>query len=174
MKKLCIVLSFAVFILSNLCIAQEKNTQKIELPQKSDEYLVNRGLGNTMSWFFSGIAYAKSKGDTPEDFAKYSINAWKSWWKDMSIPRYFRKIYICFSTDKDFKMEVLKETETSVEVRLNIYGKRWISTFKESGVTEEEYIRFLGAQLTSLTEYIGWDYEIKFEGDWIYLTVSEK
>ncbi len=57
---------------------------------------------------------------------------------------------------------------------MNICGERWISTFKESGVTAEEYIRFLGAQQTSLAEYIGWNHELKFEGDWIYPRVSEK
>lgn len=65
MKKLCIILFLFVFTFSGLMITQEVETQKIELPQRTDEYLANRGLGNTMSWFFSGIAYAKSKGDTP-------------------------------------------------------------------------------------------------------------
>ncbi len=127
-----------------------------------------------MSCFFAGIAYAKSKGDTPEDFARFGLNAWGFWWKDKDIPGYLMKIYICFSTDKDFRMEILKETETSAEARMNVYGKRWMGTFKESGVTDEEYIRFLGAQLTSLAEYIGWNHDIKFEGDWIYLKVSEE
>ena len=45
---------------------------------------------------------------------------------------------------------------------MNIYGKKGISTFKENGVTEEEYCRFLGTQLTSLAEYIGWNHELKF------------
>ena len=174
MKKLCVVLPLVVLISSIFLNAKEENKQKIELPQKTDEYLVNRGLGNTMSWFFTGIAYAKSKGDTPEDFAKFGLNVWGSWWKDKDIAGYLRKIYVCFSTDKDFRMEILKETETSAQVRMNIYGKRWIETFKESGVTNAEYIRFLGAQLTSLAEYIGWEHEVKFEEDWIYLTVSEK
>lgn len=164
----------AVFISSSFLNAQQEKKQKIELPQKTPEYLVNRGLGNTMSWFFTGIAYAKSKGDTPEDFAKLGLNAWGSWWKDKDISGYLRKISICFSTDKDFRMEILKDTETSAEVRMNIYGKSWIGTFKESGVTDQEYIRFLGAQLTSLAECIGWDHKIRFEGDWIYLVVSEK
>ncbi len=26
---------------------------------------------------------------------------------------------------------------------MNIYGKKWIGTFEESDVTDEEYIRFL-------------------------------
>jgi hypothetical protein len=72
-----------IFIFSHSVITQEKEKQKIELPEKSLEYKVDRGVGNTMSWFYSGIAYAKSKGDTPEEFAKFGINAWKSWWKNL-------------------------------------------------------------------------------------------
>ena len=81
-----------IFIFSSFMIAQEAKKQKIELPKKTDEYLVNRGLGNTMSWFFSGIAYAKSKGETPEDFAKFSINAWKSWWKDKRFSQHLVRL----------------------------------------------------------------------------------
>jgi hypothetical protein len=90
------------------------------------------------------------------------------------IPAYLEKIFKCFSTDKDFKMEILKQTDTSIEARMNIFGKRWMKVFSESGVTDDEYIRFLGAHNASLAEYIGFDYEQKFEGDWIYFTVSEK
>lgn len=153
--------------------AQEKQDSRIELPEKSLEYKVNRGLGNTMSWFYSGIAYAKSKGDTPEDFASYGLNAWKSWWDGKDIPAYLRKFYICFSIDKDFKMEILNETENSAEVRVTIFGKSWMSTFEESGVTDDEYIRFIGAMFSSMAEYLGFNYNQKFEQDWIYFTVSE-
>jgi hypothetical protein len=132
-----------IFAFCHSVIAKEKEKQKIELPEKSLKYQVNRGVGNTMSWFYSGIAYAKSKGDTPEDFAKFGINAWKSWWKDFNIPAYLEKIFRCFSTDEDFKMEILKQTDTYVEVRMTIFGKRWMKVFSESWVTDDEYIRFL-------------------------------
>ena len=70
-------------------------------------------------------------------------------------------------------MEILKETENSAELRMTIFGKSWMSTFTESGVTDEEYVRFLGAQISDLAETIGCEYKQRLDGDWIYLTVTE-
>jgi hypothetical protein len=57
---------------------------------------------------------------------------------------------------------------------MTIFGIQEIDTFKESGVTLDEYVRFLGAQCSSLAEYIGWDCKLRFEKDWLYLTVVHR
>jgi hypothetical protein len=55
----------------------------------------------------------------PKDFAALGLKAWGSWWKGRDIPAYLRKICICFSTDIDFKMEILKETEDWIYFSIN-------------------------------------------------------
>ena len=70
-------------------------------------------------------------------------------------------------------MEILKETENSAELRMTIFGKSWMFTFAESGVKDEEYVHFLGAQLAGLAETIGCIYDQRLDGEWIYLTVTE-
>jgi hypothetical protein len=172
--KTIVGFTLAVFILSSFTTPQEQTKQTIELPQKTLEYKVERGVINTLSWIFAGIAYAKSKGDTPEDFARYGLNTWGSFWKDMDMKAYIQKWHRIFSTDFHFKMEILNANETSVEARMTIFARRCAKTFAESGVTEEEYIRFISTSISSMAEYLGWECKQKLEGDWLYITVNEE
>ncbi len=169
-----VFIGLAFFILSSATIPQEQTKTTIELPQKTLEYKVERGVINTLSWIYAGIAYAKSKGDTPEDFARYGIKAWGSYWDDLDIKAYVQKWHRIFSTDFHFKMEILSVSEKSVEAKMTIFARRCAETFAVSGVTEEEYIRFISTSISSTADYLGWDYKQKLEGDWLYFTVSEK
>jgi hypothetical protein len=172
--KSIVAISLAVFSLSGFTISQEQTKQAIDLPQKTLEYKVERGVINTLSWIFTGIAYAKSKGDTPEDFAQYGLKAWGSYWKDLDITAYFQKWHRIFSTDFHFKMEILNVTQVSVEARMTIFARRCAETFVVSGVTAEEYIRFISTSISATAEYLGWKVKQKLEGDWLYVTVSEE
>jgi hypothetical protein len=173
-NKTILGICLAIFILSCLAFPQEQTKQTIELPQKTLEYKVERGVINTLSWIFAGITYAKSKGDTPEDFAQYGLKAWGSYWKDLDIKAFIQKWHRIFSTDFHFKMEILNATETSVEARMTIFARRCAETFAVSGVTEEEYIRFISTSILAMAEYLGWECKQKLEGDWLYVTVSEE
>lgn len=162
------------FIFSFFTVAQEEKTQKIELPPLTPEYKLDRALINQVGDIILGIAYAKAKGDSPEDFAAYGLKCWGSWWKDKDYSYYVCKWYRVFSTDVNFKMEIVSETEDMIDLKMNIFGERYIDTYAESGVTKEEYIRFLGALLSSMAEYMGFQYKQKIEEDWIYLNIAKK
>lgn len=173
-SKIIVGISLFIFTISSLSFPQEQTKQAIELPQKTLEYKVERGVINTLSWIYAGIAYAKSKGDTTEDFARYGLNAWGSYWKDLDIKAFIQKWHRIFSTDFHFKMEILSATENSVEAKMTIFARRCAETFAVSGVTEEEYVRFICSSVSSMAEFLGWDYKQKLEGEWLYFTVSEK
>jgi hypothetical protein len=171
--KTIVCLGLSIFILPSFTIPQEKTALNIDLPQKTLEYKVERGVINTLSWIFAGIAYAKSKGDTPEDFARHGLKAWGTYWKDLDMKAFIQKWHRIFSTDFHFKMEILNATETSIEAKMTIFARRCAETFAVSGVTEDEYIRFIRASISSMAEYLDWTCEQKLEGDWLYFTVSE-
>ena len=161
-----------IFAFSGFIIGQEEKSQKIELPQLTLEYKLCRSVINLVGAMIGGVAYAKSKGDRPEDFAPYcTYIVAGSWWKGKDISYYVRKWYRIFSIDTDFKMEILSETETSADVKMNIFGEKYIETYAESGVTRQEYIRFLGTMLSGMAEFMGFQYKQKIENDWIYFTV---
>jgi hypothetical protein len=164
----------AIIVFSGLIIGQDKEDQQIELPALTPEYKLDRALINQVGDIILGIAHAKAKGDSPEDFATFGLNVWGSWWKDKDYVYYVRKWYRVFSTDVNFRMEIVNETEDMIDLKMNIFGERYIDTYAESGVTKEEYVRFLGAVLSSMAEYMGFEYKQKIEEDWIYLTIAKK
>lgn len=172
--KIILGMSLAILILSSFAYPQERADQTIDLPQETLEYKVERGVINSLSWIFAGIAYAKTKGDTPEDFARYGQTLWGSYWEDLDIKGFVQKWHRIFSPDFHFKMEILSESDSSAETRMTIFARRCAKTFAASGVTEAEYVRFIGACIASMAEYRGWDYRQKLEGDWLYFTVSAK
>jgi hypothetical protein len=164
-----------VFVFFTFIFGQEEKSQKIELPHLTLEYKLCRSVINLVGAMIGGIAYAKSKGDRPEDFAPYCTYIIAGpWWKDKDFSYYVSKWYRIFSTDVDFKMEILNETESGVDVKMNIFGEKYIETYAESDVTREEYIRFLGAMLSGMAEYMGFQYKQKIEEDWIYFTIAKK
>jgi hypothetical protein len=57
---------------------------------------------------------------------------------------------------------------------MTIFAIRCAETFAVSGVTQEEYVRFICSSISSMAEFLGWDYKQKLEGDWLYFTVSER
>ncbi len=172
--KNIVFICLGILVLSSATFPQEQREISIELPQKTLEYKVERGVINTLSWIFAGIAYAKSKGDTPEDFARYGLNAWGSYWKDLDLEAFIQKWHRIFSTDFHFKMDILSATENSVEAKMTIFARRCAETFAVSGVTEEEYVRFICSSISSMAEFLGWDYKQKIDGEWLYFTVSER
>ena len=173
-QKTIVGFSIAILIIISMAIPQEQIKTPIELPQKTLEYKVERGVINTLSWIYAGITYAKSKGDTPEDFARYGLNAWGSYWKDLDLEGFIQKWHRIFSTDFHFKMDILSATENSVEAKMTIFARRCAETFAVSGVTEDEYVRFICSSISSMAEFLGWDYKQKLDGEWLYFTVSEK
>jgi hypothetical protein len=158
---------------SSFLIGQERGWEKLELPQKSLEYKLRRALMNQVGNIMLGIAYAKTKGDSPEDFAANGLKCWGSWWRDKDYSYYVTKWNNVFSTDKEFKTEILNDTEDEIELKMNIFGERYIETYAESGVTKEEYIRYLRALLSSMAEYMGFEHKLKIESDWIYLSIKK-
>ena len=173
-KKTIVSMICVFFIFSFFTVAQEEKTKKIELPPLTPEYKLDRALINQVGDIILGIAHAKAKGDSPEDFATYGLKCWGSWWKDKDYAYYVRKWYRVFSTDVNFRMEIVSETEDMIDLKMNIFGERYIDTYAESGVTKDEYVRFLGAVLSSMAEFMDLEYKQKIEEDWIYLTVAKK
>ena len=173
-NKAVFCLVTTVFLFSGLLIVQEEEWQKLELPQRTLEYKLDRALLNQLSFKILGIAYAKTEGTSPEDFAAYGLKCWGSWWKDRDYSYFVRKWHNVFSTDTDFEMEILNETEEVIGFKMNIFGERYIDTYAESGVTKEEYLRFLGALLSSMAGHMGFEHKLKIEDDWIYLSVEKR
>jgi len=170
----------AVFIISSFIISQEKNAEKIELPQMKIEQKWHITRNNLTSSLMATIAFAKSLGKTPEDFGKFYGELTASTYKPrvQSVKQFVQVInmlgQIFYSEKEEYKIEMLSESEISVEGRMSIPAAYPLKYWTEPGVTIEEYLHYWGKYWAVTAEHIGMEYKQKFEEDWVYFTVSKK
>lgn len=167
-------------ILSSFIISQERKVEKIELPQFKIEFKWHITRNNLTALSMATIAFAKSLGKTPEDFGQFYADLTASTYKPRlrSVKQFVEGIHtlgqIFYSEKEDYKIEILSETEISVEARMSIPAAYPIKYWTDPGVTVEEYVRYWGKYLAVTAEHIGMEYKQKFKEDWVYFTVSKK
>ncbi|MFQ5641947.1 MAG: hypothetical protein ACE5IR_28565 [bacterium] len=126
----------------------------------------------------SGITLAKETGKSSKDYGKIVgklfVPGWESV-KGKGIAAYINAMYENWQADKGFKIEIIKESKTSIEGKMTVWfdddAKFWCD---KSGVTLEEYVGFFNEIYKAITEYLGFKYEEKFEAGWITFTITEK
>jgi len=72
-KNLLIITSFT--LLTSYVLSQENGIQKIKLDSATCERIANYAVWRTDYYICTGIFYAKSHGETVEDFAIFVTNA---------------------------------------------------------------------------------------------------
>ena len=179
-NKIIVGLILFVFIFSFSINAQEKQEQtkqKIELPKWYLEQKLEQTNMNLVAFITSSIAFAKSMGKTPEDYGKFIGETFAPGWegaKGKGISPFIQGIYRNLQPDKNFRMEILSESKTSVEGRMNRYEEATVKAYARTGVTIEEVDACFGKVWETIANYLGLEYKQKVEGDWIVFTITEK
>ena len=167
----------AVFILSAFIIAQEQTEQKIELPERTPEWKLNRAVRHMDLFICTGIAYAKSLGKTAEDYGKFVGEKFAPSWeeaKGQGVAPLIRTWSGHWQLYKNGKFEIVSESETSVTTKFN---RPYSAYFKDGdlyGVTVNEYETFLEKIGVAIANYLGLKYEQKVEGDNLIVTISKQ
>ncbi|MBD3225858.1 MAG: hypothetical protein GF313_14110 [Caldithrix sp.] len=180
MKRLKYALTVSFIIcLSVNCYSQtseEKEDQKIKLKKLYLEQKLQRSVMNLAAILTCGIAYAKSQGETPEDYGKFVGDILAASWKGSKgkgISAFVKGMYLNFQSDRNCKWEIVNNSENSVTVKMNRFGDETVKYYAYAGVTPQEYDRTMGKLMEAITDYLGFDYEQELEGDQIVFTVSE-
>jgi hypothetical protein len=177
MKKIINLVLISIFLLTSNLLAQDQKSTKNDLPQLTAEQKVDRAMMNSISYMMLGLSYAKSLGKTPEEFAKHSVKIVAPFYQRMkgSSPSNFLKtMYTVQQTDKNFSMEILESSESSVKARMSLYGINVIKASVPFGkVTVEDCYIFYNKFVGGLTETIGFDYTYKIEDEQIVFTLSK-
>ena len=124
LKMVGIILAFS--ILSSFIISQEKDVEKIGLPQLEIEQKWHVARNNLTALSMATIAFAKSLGKTPEDFGKFygelAASTYESRVKNVKefvqLVDMFGQIF--YSEREDYRIEILNESEISVEGKASI------------------------------------------------------
>lgn len=150
---------------------------RVELPQLTLEQKWRTAESNLIYFVVSNIAYAKSKGESPEDFGTFAGDvAAPSWEEDKGKGPQALVEGISWNKQQfhNFQMEILSESETAIEARMKGFGEDTIIERPEPLVTEADYIRFFEKKWEAIASYLELEYKQRSEGDWIVFTVSAK
>jgi hypothetical protein len=130
---------------------------------------------NLIYFNVSGIADAKSKGESPEDFGTFAGDvAAPSWEKEKGPQTLVEGISWNKQQFHKFQMEILSESEMAIEARMKGFGEDAIGERLEPLVTMDEYYRFFEKKWLAIANYLDLEYEQRREGDWIIITISAK
>ncbi len=148
----------------------------VELPQLTIEEKWQRAQSNLVYFIVSGIAYAKARGQSPEDFGTFTGNIAIPKWvpRGKGVKVLMEGIWRNKKQFSNFQMEILKETETTIEARMRGYGNDIAKLWAESGVTVDDYQRFFAKKWEAIAKSLGVQYKQRVEGDWTYITASGK
>jgi hypothetical protein len=160
------------------CCNGFSQTQKItiQLPRLSVEQKWKTAEGNLVYFIVSGISYAKSKGETAEDFGTWAGNIGCPYWKtidSLTPAKFVQEISNNKQQFKDFQMEIIAASSLVVKGKMKGYGNKILSFFDTGGVTEEDYVHFFNNKWMAIAKCVGLNYKQETIGEWVYFSVSK-
>ena len=155
-------------------VTQQANA--LTTPAYTDQQRWNRENFLAVSYYASSIAYAKSRGQTVDDLARYLGDRYASGWgpANSGVPvRVARGFLFNASAMPGTEATLLGGTDTSATVR---YRRSHVALFGTSGeligVTLAEFDRLLTLLNEHIASYLGLRYSERIDGDWTTITVS--
>jgi hypothetical protein len=148
-----------------------------ELPHLTLEQKWETAEENLIYFVVSGIAYAKSRGGSAKDFGAFTGAIAVPFWAEErgKGPRALVQ-GISFNKQqfRDFQMEILRESATSIEARMKGFGEDAMKEFRELDVTVDDYIVMFEAKWQVIANSLGLKYEQTRDGEWTVFIVTQK
>jgi hypothetical protein len=173
MKKLLMILPL-VFLFCFTFAGQQKEN---ELPELTPVQRWERASNQMTVMMVGAISYAKSMGQSAEQFGEYQMKLFAPSWgePDTGSLNIIRGVYYNFMMWAGSKFEIVESSDVSVTARSN---RPWAMHFDGDkpwyGVTLEEVEEYIGTTIRLLAEYLGLDYKSEVKEGWLYLTFGMK
>lgn len=164
-----------IFLVFSMSVPIALQGQDIELASYTPEQRWERAASQFAVSGVAAIAFAKSMGQTVEEYAGTVADLFAPGWGEpgsgsLSI---VRGMHRNFSLFPNAEFEIVEQSGESVTARVN---RPWAGYFGEDetwyGVTIEEYEKSNQIFLSRLCEYLGLGYEEWTEDGWVYLKFS--
>ena len=149
----------------------------VELPQLTIEQKWRTAESNLIYFVVSGIAYAKSRSESPEDFGTCAGEVAAPKWinaKGKGPQALVEGISWNKQQFHNFQIQILSESATFVEARIKGFGEDIVRDRWAPLVSEDDYIRFFEKKWEAIADYLQLEYGQRSEGEWIVFTVSAK
>ncbi|MEI6061577.1 MAG: hypothetical protein WCR72_12770 [Bacteroidota bacterium] len=175
MKYKIITAAIVMLSIVNVIYAQEKN-ETVKLPVLTVEQKWETAEGNLIYFVISGISYAKSKGQTAEDFGVWAGKVGCPYWQtldSLTPAKFVQQISMNKQQFKNFQMEILEAKKSSVKGRMKGFGNNLVTEYNLGGVTEDDYRRFFAKKWETIAGCVKLVYTQKEEGEWTYFNVTK-
>ena len=169
-KSFTLCLLFSVF---TLC--QGQGYQKIKLQDYSAEVKANFSIWMTDYYICTGIAYAKSLGKTPSDFAVFVGNhhSWEGM-EGKGLEPAVQMLNGRIMLYPNGSFEITSESDSLVAMKSNRPYKDYFQNNGMLGVTVEEFESCLWGHIAILADRVGLSFKYKIVGDQVISTLKLK
>ncbi len=160
-----------------LCVVtQPVNAQLVDLTDdRTAEQKWQRSTYLTSWVFASGLAYAKSLGQTTEHFARFFGELAGPSWASQTPAAFVRGVYRNYRMYDGLEFEILEEAETEIRARMNIpYASHFGEAGELAGVTLQESVQVFSIACERIADHLGFDMTHEVTGDWIEFTVKTR
>jgi len=172
-KKFVTLMVLLSFAFGAHFIAQQQT--QTDMPTYTPEQRWARAASQITVSMVAAISYAKSMGQTAEQFGEYCVKLFAPGWGapdsgTLNIIRGVRRNFLMW-TDSEF--EITESSDKSVTARSN---RPWSRYFGDNetwyGVTLGEFESCLHVFNVRLAEHLGLGYKDEIKNGWLYMTFS--
>ncbi len=149
----------------------------IQLAELTVQQKWEKAERNLIYFVVCGISYAKCHGGSAEDFGTWAGQVAAPYWED-DKGKGAHALVVGIARNKqqfrDFEMEILEESATSVRARMRNFGEEAVARRSGREIMVEDYIQFFGRKWIVIADYLGLKYCQHREGGWVYFTVTDQ
>jgi hypothetical protein len=155
-------------------LARDSTYVKIQLKDATVEQKERYAVWRTDYYICTGIAYAKSVGQTVDDFAVFVAGKHNLGNGDNGLPPVVKLFHFVFESYPNGQFDIISETDSVVTMKSN---RPYSASFNEGpvlGVTLDEFERFLYQHIRIMASNIGIDFAYHNEGDSMIFTLAKQ
>lgn len=168
MKKLSLII--AGLLVTGCILAQD-----LSVPLLTDNQKEEVLFQHVMAYATTGIAFAKSKGVTPEEYGIFIGKAFTGFWDPSAGFPIFaaQMMYILAGLYPENQMEIVEQDANMVQFRL----KNVDLSFRAGpmfGISYQEFLDCSAGIISTLADHMGVNFSHKMDGEWYEVTFIKK
>lgn len=176
MKNYLKFLITLIGVMFNLfCFAQETKTPKVQLKEASIEEKHSYTAWRVDYYICTGIAYAKSTGQSVEDFAEFVGHLHRM--GDANTATLMSVVDLGHSVMTSYpngKYEVISETDSVITAKSNRPYKKYYQNGPMLGVTLDEFEKYFWEHIAIMHNRLNMDFKYEIKENEVLQTVSYK
>jgi len=169
------ILTLTLILSVNIAFAQEADSSRFNLTKAPVERTARYAVWRTDFYICTGIAYAKSVGQTTDDFTKFvadthvkTLNSLKG----KGLEPIVELINFVITNYPNGTFEIVSESQTKIKAKTNRPYIRYFNNGYMVGVTVDEFERCQMGHLQLMLKSLGIEFDYNVVGDYMELTLT--